>query len=162
MSSLSELLNSKPVSARQAAEKAEELGINLSYGTIAAYWAGGHGRPTAATLKKLAAVVDFTEKQLQEAAWNESAPLGPWVPPEESILLDRRVRKALDNLIKTVVAAKGASNADTSPDQTKSRASAKARQAEEAGLHDAEDRDALLHPTAGAGLGEARGKRRAK
>lgn len=162
MSSLSELLNSKPVSARQAADKAKELGVDLSYGTIAAYWAGGHGRPTAATLKKLAAVVDFTEKQLQEAAWNESAPLGPWVPPEESLLLDRRVRKALDNLIKAVVAAKGASNAYSSSDQTESGASGQEKQVKEAALHDTEDRDALLHPTAGATLGESRGKGRAK
>src|SRR5213078_1799829 len=104
---LSELLNSKPITARQAADKAEDEGIPLPYGTIAAYWAGGHGRPTAATLKKLAAVVPFTEKELQQAAWNDSSTLGPWIPPQESILLDRRVRKALDNLIKVVVAAKG-------------------------------------------------------
>ena len=107
MSALSDLLNSKPVTAKQAAAKADEIGLHLPYGTIAAYWSGSHGRPSAATLKALAQVVPLTEKQLQQAAWNETAPLGPWVPPEESIHLDRDTRKALDNLIKSVVKARG-------------------------------------------------------
>lgn len=137
VSALSELLNSKPVTARQAAEKAEEMGIDLPYGTIAAYWTSGYiGRPTAKTLNKLAAVVPFTEKQLQEAAWNASSTLGPWVPPEESVLLDRRVRKALDNLIKAVVIAKGSSDAVDDHSTETTRASSKAHQNEEVQLTD--------------------------
>ncbi|QAU07153.1 transcriptional repressor [Gordonia phage Asapag] len=107
MSALSDLLNSGTVSARQAADKAVEKGIQLPYGTIAAYWSGRHGRPTAATLKRLAQVVQFSEKDLQKAAWNATAPLGPYRPPEESVLLDDRQRQALDDLIRSIVAVRG-------------------------------------------------------
>ncbi|UYL87795.1 immunity repressor [Gordonia phage OneDirection] len=107
VSALSDLLNSGTVSARQAAEKATEKGIKLPYGTIAAYWSGRHGRPSATTLKRLAQVVPFTEKQLQEAAWNTTAPLGPYSPPEESALLDHRQRLAVDELIRSIVATRG-------------------------------------------------------
>lgn len=113
------------MSAIQAAERAETMGVHLPYGTIAAYWSGSHGRPSAKTLKALARVVPFTEEQLQRAAWNTSEVLGPWVPPEESALLDKATRKALNALIKSVVAAKGehrvvptaqASESDASPE----------------------------------------------
>ncbi|WP_123925526.1 hypothetical protein [Gordonia oryzae] len=107
MSKLSDLLNSGSVTARQAADKAEKAGVDLRYGTIAAYWSGGHGRPTAKTLSKLAKVVPFTEKQLQEAAWDVSAPLGPYVAPDEAALLDERQRRAVDELIRSIVATRG-------------------------------------------------------
>lgn len=67
MSALSDLLNSGAVSAIQAAERAETMGVHLPYGTIAAYWSGSHGRPSAKTLKALARVVPFTEEQLQRS-----------------------------------------------------------------------------------------------
>lgn len=107
MSTLSDLLNSGPVSARQAADLADSKDIDLRYGTLAGYWAGTHGRPTARSLAKLAQVVPFTEKQLQEAAWGRSAPHGPYVPPQEAVLLDDRQRRAVDELIRSIVAAKG-------------------------------------------------------
>ncbi len=115
VSTLSDLLNSGPVSARQAADKATELGIKLPYGTIAAYWAGRHGKPSANTLAKLAQVVPFTEQQLQKAAWGTSTSLGPYKPPQESALLDHRQRLAVDELIRSIVAKQGASHADQSP-----------------------------------------------
>lgn len=52
MSALSDLLNGQPVTARQAADLAVDKGIDLPYGTLSGYWAGKHGRPTAASLKK--------------------------------------------------------------------------------------------------------------
>lgn len=107
VSKLSDLLNGGSVTARQAADKAEKAGVDLRYGTIAAYWSGGHGRPTAKTLSKLAKVVPFTEKQLQEAAWDVSAPLGPYVAPDEAALLDERQRRAVDELIRSIVATRG-------------------------------------------------------
>lgn len=110
VSALSDLLNSGTVTAIQAADRAEKLGIHLPYGTIAAYWSGSHGRPSARTLKALAQVVPFAEERLQRAAWNTSEVLGPWVPPEESALLDKATRKALNALIKSVVAAKRSQN----------------------------------------------------
>lgn len=110
MSALSDLLNSGTVTAYQAAELAEKKGIHLPYGTLSGYWAGNHGRPTAKSLKALAQVVPFTEKQLQEAAWGKPAPLGPWIPTKESIHLDGATRKALDALIRSVVGSNGALN----------------------------------------------------
>jgi hypothetical protein len=100
---LSELLNSQPLTARQAAARADELDVDLKYGTLAAYWAGTHGRPTAVMLSRLALVVPFSELRLQQAAWSTTAPCGRWTPPEESVLLDARQRKALNELIRTIV-----------------------------------------------------------
>lgn len=112
VSALSDLLNSQPMTARQAAEKAAAEGIDLRYGTLAGYWAGNHGRPTRRTLAKLAQVVpQLSETQLQEAAWGKPAPLGPYQPPEESVHLTEPQRRALDGLIKSIVDAQGATHA---------------------------------------------------
>ncbi|WP_078278584.1 hypothetical protein [Mycobacteroides franklinii] len=107
MSALSDLLNDTSVSARQAADRAAEEGIDLPYGTLAGYWAGNHGRPSAASLKKLAQVVPVPEQKLQQAAWSTTAPLGPYTPPEEAMHLDHRQRRAVDELIKSIVATRG-------------------------------------------------------
>ncbi|MGC5249616.1 hypothetical protein ACPXB3_22140 [Gordonia sp. DT219] len=55
-------------------------------------------------------MVPFTEKQLQRAAWNTTAPSGPYRPPEEADLLDDRQRRAVDELIRSIVATRGAEN----------------------------------------------------
>lgn len=117
VSALSELLNSQPVSARQAADRAQEKGIRLPYGTIAAYWAGGHGRPSAATLDKLAQVLPtVTIDQLKEAAWNATAAeLGDYQPPSDARFLDKRQRRAIDELIRSIVATRGATGATDQP-----------------------------------------------
>lgn len=110
MSALSELLNSQPVSARQAADRAHARGIRLPYGTIAAYWSGGHGKPSAATLDKLAQVLPTVSiDQLREAAWNATAAeLGDYTPPSDARFLDKRQRQAVDELIRSIVATRGA------------------------------------------------------
>jgi len=102
VSALSELLNKLSMSAQQAAEKAEEMGINLPYGTLAGYWAGNHGKPKRESLAKLAQVVSLSEERLQKAAWGRSAPLGPYAPPEEAMHLTGKQRKAIDELIKSI------------------------------------------------------------
>lgn len=102
MSKLSDLLNSQPVSARQAADIAKERGIPLPYGTLAGYWAGTHGRPTARSLERLAEVLTIPLAQLQMAAWDTTAPLGRYTPPPEADLLGERQRRALDELIKSM------------------------------------------------------------
>lgn len=112
MSNLSDLLNGQPVSARQAAAEAERRGIKLPYGTIAAYWSGKHGRPSAGTLEKLAAVLPLSLGQLQRAAWDAETNLGEYRPPREADLLNSRQRRALDELIRSIVAAKGATDED--------------------------------------------------
>lgn len=108
MSNLSDLLNSQPVSARQAAAAAEVQGIKLPYGTIAAYWSGKHGRPSARTHKSLAAVLPIPLSQLQQAAWGKATELGEYRTPREADLLNARQRRALDELIRSIVAAKEA------------------------------------------------------
>jgi transcriptional regulator with XRE-family HTH domain len=113
VSALSDLLATQPMSARQAAARAEELGIPLRYGTIAGYWAGRHGRPSARTLKMLSDVVGISEGELQQAAWDRRAPLGPYVPTSESVHLNDRQRQALDELIRAMVET-GASSPDES------------------------------------------------
>ena len=45
VSALSDLLNSQPITARQAADKAVADGVDLPYGTIAGYWAGSTDGP---------------------------------------------------------------------------------------------------------------------
>lgn len=129
MSALSELLNSQPISARRAADIAEDQNIHLPYGTIAAYWSGKHGRPSAATLTRLSLVLNMPLKDLQQAAWNASAPLGMWQPPEEAALLDQRQRDVLDELIKSIVATRGATNG--MEDATQSDAPSEANKIEE-------------------------------
>ncbi|MBJ8342820.1 helix-turn-helix transcriptional regulator [Antrihabitans sp. YC3-6] len=110
---MSDLLNSQPVTARQAAAIAERLGIHLPYGTIAAYWSGRHGRPSLANLERLAQVLSLSIRELQLAAWDVSAPLGEYQPPEEANLLDQRQRQALDELIKSIAASQGGTARDS-------------------------------------------------
>lgn len=112
VSNLSDLLNGQPVSARQAAAEAERRGVKLPYGTIAAYWSGKHGRPSVGTLEKLAAVLPLSLAQLQRAAWGTETKLGEYRPPREADLLDSRQRRAIDELIRSIAAAKGATNED--------------------------------------------------
>lgn len=115
VSALSDLLNSQPVTARQAAERAEAEGIDLPYGTLSGYWAGNHGRPTRGSLSKLAKVVpQLSEERLQEAAWGKPAPLGPYRPTKESVHLTEPQRRALDRLIKSIVDTEGVPHADQS------------------------------------------------
>lgn len=120
VTALSDLLNSGSLSARQAADRAASTGVNLPYGTIASYWAGRHGKPSPATITKLAAVVEFTEAQLQQAAWGVTAPLGPWTPPPESQLMSDRQRNAVTELIRSFV------QPATSSDQSESATAAAA------------------------------------
>lgn len=130
MSALSDLLNGQPLSARQAADRAAELGIDLPYGTLAGYWAGNHGRPSRASLAKLAQVVPkLTEAKLQEAAWGKSAPLGPYEPTEESVHLTGLQRRALDDLIKSIVNP-GVSNVEAPSRPPKPRTPTQGRQAQ--------------------------------
>lgn len=118
MSKLSDLLNSQPVTARQAAEIADKRGIPLPYGTIAAYWSGRHGRPSAQTLERLAKVLTIPIEQLQKAAWNKTAPVETWNPPAEVRLLNERQRRALDELIRSFAATQGVIDEDTSTQDT--------------------------------------------
>lgn len=157
VSALSDLLNSQPMTARQAAEKAAADGIDLR---LAGYWAGNHGRPTRRTLEKLAQVVpQLSETQLQEAAWGIPAPLGPYQPTEESVHLTELQRRALDGLIKSIVGPQGATHVDHSRVPADSSASsgapAETRQDKEGGgSPDHTESGATLDALSGAGIAE--------
>lgn len=103
MSVLSDLLNNSGVTARQAADKADELGVRLPYGTIAAYWAGKHPRnPSDTTLMGIAEVTGISLRRLRRAAGMPAGELEPWVPPVEANRLNHRQRDALAELIRTI------------------------------------------------------------
>lgn len=105
MSELSDLLNRTGISARQAAERAKELGVELPYGTIAAYWAGKHPRnPSEKTLEGLSEVTAISVRRLRRAAGKAEGEATPWRPPAEANRLTQRQRSALDQLIKSIVA----------------------------------------------------------
>lgn len=104
VSELSDLLNRTGISARQAAERAKELGVELPYGTIAAYWAGKHPRnPSEKTLEGLAEVTAVSVRRLRRAAGKAEGETQPWHPPTEANRLTQRQRAALDQLIKAIV-----------------------------------------------------------
>lgn len=104
VSELSDLLNGTGISARQAAEKADELGVELPYGTIAGYWAGNHPQnPSEKTLEGLAEVTSLSVRRLRRAAGKAEGELAPWRPPQEANRLTRRQRQALEQLIKAIV-----------------------------------------------------------
>lgn len=104
VSDLSDLLNSTGISARQAAEKADALGIHLPYGSIAAYWAGRHPQhPSEKTLEGLAEVLSIPLRRLRRAAGAAEGETSPWQPPPEANRLTQRQRRALEALIKSIV-----------------------------------------------------------
>lgn len=101
---LSDLLNSTGISARQAAEKADEIGVELPYGTITGYWAGRHPiRPTEKTLLALAEVTALPVRRLRRAVGMATGEAKPWTPPPEANRLSNRQRVALERLIKAIV-----------------------------------------------------------
>jgi transcriptional regulator with XRE-family HTH domain len=101
---LSDLLNGTGVSARQAAEKARELGVHLPYGTAAGYWSGRHPvNPSEETLEGLAAVTNVSLRRLRRAAGFAAGETEPYRPPAEANRLTQRQRAALDDLIKAIV-----------------------------------------------------------
>lgn len=121
---LSDLLNGTGVSARQAAEKARELGVHLPYGTAAGYWAGKHPvHPSEETLEGLAAVTNLSLRRLRRAAGVAAGEVQPYQPPAEANRLTQRQRDALDDLIKSIVEAPAITgSADSSEPTLKERA----------------------------------------
>lgn len=107
MSALSDLLRSNPrgLSARTAAARADDMGIDLRRGTLSGYFAGNHGSPSDDLLQAMSAVLDIPLAELRVAA-GRRAQAEPYVPPRESYRLTTRQRLALDELIRSMVAEK--------------------------------------------------------
>lgn len=106
MSALSELLNAantERLSARSLARKARELKFTLNHDTAARYLRGDHGRPDEDTLMALSEVLDVPLADLRTAAELPSEVTEPYRPPPESSRLNRRQRRAVDEIIRAML-----------------------------------------------------------
>lgn len=112
MSALSELLqasNSAGLSARTIARNARELGFSLNHDTAARYLRGNHGKPDEATLQALSKVLKVSMTKLRAAAALPTEVTEPYQPPAESSRLSRRQRRAVDEVIRAMLAPSPAS-----------------------------------------------------
>ncbi|UQX87982.1 hypothetical protein M6D93_17005 [Jatrophihabitans telluris] len=106
MTALSDLLkssNTGGVSARSVSRKAQSLGFTLNHDTAARYLRGDHGRPDEPTLQAFSAALEIPLTRLREAAGLPSEQTAPYVPPTEASRLNRRQRKAVDEIIRAML-----------------------------------------------------------
>jgi transcriptional regulator with XRE-family HTH domain len=112
MSTLSELLqaeNSKGLSARAVSQAARELGFTLNHDTAARYLRGEHGKPDEATLQAFSTVLSIPLAKLRRAAALPAEVTEPYRPPAEADRLNRRQRRAVDEVIRAMLQAPPAS-----------------------------------------------------
>lgn len=108
MTVLSELLHQSNVqgwSNREISVRAEKNGHKLSRASVDVYMGGRHGVPTEPVLAAFSDVLNIPIDKLRHAA---GVPIGagaPWTPPSEANRLDLRQRRALDELIRSMVAS---------------------------------------------------------
>lgn len=108
MSALSDLLNeanSAGLSARSLARNAQAAGFSLNHDTAARYLRGDHGRPDEATLLALAKVLRIPLTRLRAAASLPAEETEPYRPPAEASRLNRRQRRAVDEVIRAMLEA---------------------------------------------------------
>lgn len=108
MSTLSELLqeeNSKRLSARAISQAAREQGFTLNHDTAARYLRGEHGKPDEATLKAFSTVLGISLAKLRRAAALPADVTEPYHPPAEADRLNRRQRRAVDEVIRAMLQA---------------------------------------------------------
>jgi len=106
MSAISDLLvaaNGQRRSARAIARAAQERGYSLNHDTAARYMRGDHGLPDETTLEALAGVLGVPMTKLRAAAGLQSEIATPYVPPAEANRLNRRQRRAVDEIIRAMV-----------------------------------------------------------
>jgi transcriptional regulator with XRE-family HTH domain len=106
MSALSDLLNkanSVSLSARSLARNAQAAGFSLNHDTAARYLRGDHGRPDEATLLALAKVLRIPMTRLRAAASLPAEETEPYRPPAEASRLNRRQRRAVDEIIRAML-----------------------------------------------------------
>lgn len=106
MTALSELLREANVhgwSTREIARRAEKNGHNLAQPTVSKYMGGRHGRPTEAVLAAFSDVLNIPIDKLRTAAGVPAGTGSPWTPPSEANRLDTRQRRALEELIRSMV-----------------------------------------------------------
>lgn len=114
MSDLADLIRSHApdLSNRQIADRA-----GLRAGTVDRIM-NRVGHPKVETVDKLAHALKIPVEQAREAAGKPRGESAQYVPPAESRLLDDRQRRALDELIRSFVAAKETANEDQGTQST--------------------------------------------
>jgi transcriptional regulator with XRE-family HTH domain len=106
MSALSDLLNKAnggSLSARSLARNAQAAGFTLNHDTAARYLRGDHGRPDEATLLALSKVLRIPLTRLRAAASLPAEETEPYRPPAEASRLNRRQRRAVDEIIRAML-----------------------------------------------------------
>ena len=127
MTALSELLqasNSGGLSARTIARNARELGFSLNHDTAARYLRGNHGKPDESTLQALSKVLKVPMTKLRAAAALPTEVTEPYQPPAESSRLSRRQRRAVDEVIRAMLAPSSASKPVTALDSARAKKAA--------------------------------------
>jgi transcriptional regulator with XRE-family HTH domain len=115
MSALSDLLNeanARNLSARSVARAAQAAGFSLNHDTAARYLRGDHGRPDETTLLALSKVLRIPLNRLRAAASLPAEVTEPYRPPAESSRLNRRQRRAIDEIIRAMLEAQPATKPD--------------------------------------------------
>lgn len=126
MSTLSELLqaeNSGRLSARAISSAARELDFTLNHDTAARYLRGEHGKPDEATLLAFSSVLNIPLAKLRRAAALPADVTEPYRPPAEADRLNRRQRRAVDEVIRAMLQAPPAGQPVTELDARRSRQS---------------------------------------
>ncbi|HSY15538.1 MAG TPA: hypothetical protein VK816_06095 [Jatrophihabitantaceae bacterium] len=106
VTALSDLLarsNTAGMSARSIARQARELGFTLNHDTAARYLRGDHGRPDEVTLVALSAILAIPLIELRAAADLPTEETEPYTPPADSSRLNRRQRRAVDEIIRAML-----------------------------------------------------------
>ncbi len=106
MTALSELLqasNTAGLSARTIARTARDLGFSLNHDTAARYLRGNHGSPDESTLLALSKVLKVPMTKLRAAAALPNEVTEPYRPPAEASRLNRRQRRAVDEVIRAML-----------------------------------------------------------
>ena len=106
MSALSELLrdaNTAGLSARAVARSAQTHGHTMNHDTAARYLRGAHGTPDEETLLALADVFGVALSDLRTAAGLPAEVTEPYRPPVEASRLNRRQRRAVDEIIRSML-----------------------------------------------------------
>jgi transcriptional regulator with XRE-family HTH domain len=115
MSALSDLLNEAnggKLSARSVARAAQAAGFSLNHDTAARYLRGDHGRPDETTLLALSKVLRIPLSRLRAAASLPAGEVEPYRPPAESSRLNRRQRRAIDEIIRAMLEGQPTGQAD--------------------------------------------------
>lgn len=108
MTALSELLDSSNTnrwSTREIARRAQKSGHKLSQPTVSVYIGGRHGMPSEEVLAAFSDVLNIPIDKLRRAAGVPAGAGTPWAPPVEANRLDVRQRRALEELIRSMVAS---------------------------------------------------------